>query len=559
MIAHAFFAEIVKNLRLLARDRVGLVFLTIAPLIVMSVAGFSLSTLFGGAPQDAAAYVLPVVDEDGGRIAAALRERLTNDPTIEVRVVATREAALDLVRSRTSGAALVVPAGTSAALASGSPASLLLLTDPVKFVEVANVRLLVEEFRQAIGQQAIDRAQRRIDRVRTHALVGQHKLERRLAALRATLAGADSRANEARADIIRRIETARARLEKELRARLANAEVERLGEARARLERELAPLREFLDALVAYRGSFESWLTDARKQAGRFADRIPPPPEPPVLPVGLQALGDNDNALASRIVGAPSDTDLSEVPRLEFALPPLPRPPQFNAPKLKPLPEIRLPRLVDLVETSVSGAPSHLNSFDQYVPGFSITFLMLSMLLGVAMALIDERELGTLDRVRATQGPIATMVIGKLSVRFLVGMVQMIVLFAVGRIAFGVSLGPQPWALLLPTAGIVFVGTSFGVLVAGLAPTRDSVVPLGAIAIVTMCAVGGCWWPIDLEPRWMREIARAFPTTWAMTGFKDLMMRRQIFIAAIEPALALLAFGSAFLLIGIALFRPRRG
>jgi ABC-2 type transport system permease protein len=175
------------------------------------------------------------------------------------------------------------------------------------------------------------------------------------------------------------------------------------------------------------------------------------------------------------------------------------------------------------------------------------------------MALIDERELGTLDRVRATQGPIATMVLGKLSVRFLVGKVQMIVLFAVGRIAFGVSLGPQPWALLLPTAGIVFVGTSFGVLVAGLAPTRDSVVPLGAIAIVTMCAVGGCWWPIDLEPRWMREIARAFPTTWAMTGFKDLMMRRQIFIAAIEPALALLAFGIAFLVIGIALFRPRRG
>ena len=78
------------------------------------------------------------------------------------------------------------------------------------------------------------------------------------------------------------------------------------------------------------------------------------------------------------------------------------------------------------------------------------------------MTLIDERELGTLDRVRATQAPVATLVVGKLFVRFVVGVLQMIALLGVGRIAFGVSLGPQPLALLLPTAGIVFVGTAFG-------------------------------------------------------------------------------------------------
>jgi ABC-2 type transport system permease protein len=96
------------------------------------------------------------------------------------------------------------------------------------------------------------------------------------------------------------------------------------------------------------------------------------------------------------------------------------------------------------------------------------------------------------------------------------------------------------------------------VLVAGLAPTRDAVIPLGAIAIVTMCAVGGCWWPIDLEPRWMRDVARALPTTWAMTAFKDLMMRHQTFTAVLEPTLVLLAFGLAFLVFGLVAFRPRR-
>src|SRR5262249_61926659 len=134
---------------------------TTPPRIVMSVAGSSLSTLFGGAPQ-AGAYVLPVVDEDDGRITAKLHERLANDATIEVRAIPTREQALDLVRSRESAAVLVIPAGKSAALASGSPASLRLLTDPVKFVELANVRFVVEELRQAVGPLAIDVPQCRI-------------------------------------------------------------------------------------------------------------------------------------------------------------------------------------------------------------------------------------------------------------------------------------------------------------------------------------------------------------------------------------------------------------
>jgi len=557
MIARALVAAVVKDVRLLIRDRVGLVFLTIAPLIVMSVAGFSLSTLFGGAPQPGA-YVLPVVDEDDGRIAAELRERLASDATIEIRTIPIREQALALVRSRESAAVLVIPAGTAAALEHGTRASLRLLTDPVKFVELTNVRFLVDELRQAVGQHAIDLAQRRIDRVRAHALAGERRLDRRFARLRAALTRAADRAHEARADVAQRVEAAGARLERTLRAGLRRAEVERLAEARRRLARELAPLHEFLDALATYRPAFESWLAGAREKAGSFAARIPPPPDPPSLPEALELLArSDDDALVSRIVGEPADIAL---PNLSFdlALPPVPDLPALGAPTLPPLPAIRLPRLLEVIETSVSGAPSRLNSFDQYVPGFSITFLMLGMLIGVAMTLIDERELGTLDRVRATQAPVATLVVGKLAVRFLVGVLQMIALLGVGRIAFDVSLGPQPLALLLPTAGIVFVGTAFGVLVAGLAPTRDAVIPIGAIAIVTMCAVGGCWWPIDLEPRWMRDVARALPTTWAMNGFKDLMMRHQTFTAVLEPTLVLLVFGLGFLVVGLVAFRPRR-
>jgi len=188
------------------------------------------------------------------------------------------------------------------------------------------------------------------------------------------------------------------------------------------------------------------------------------------------------------------------------------------------------------------------------VPGFSVTFLLLGMLLGVSLGLLDERDWGTLERLRATPTPFSTVLVAKLLARFVVGVAQMVVLLAVGRLVFGVSLGPQPWALLLPSVGIVFAGTAFGLVVAGIARSREAVLPVGSIVIVTMAAVGGCWWPIDLEPPWMRQAALAFPTTWAMAAFNDLMIRRQPASAVVEATGVLLGFGALYLMMGLALF-----
>jgi ABC-2 type transport system permease protein len=180
------------------------------------------------------------------------------------------------------------------------------------------------------------------------------------------------------------------------------------------------------------------------------------------------------------------------------------------------------------------------------------------MLLGISLGLLDERDWGTFDRVRAMPVRSANILVGKLLSRFVVGVVQMVTLLLIGWVAFDVSLGPQPWALILPIFGIVFAGTTFGLIVAAVAPTREAILPVGSIVIVTMASVGGCWWPIDLEPRWMRSVALAFPTTWAMDAFNDLMIRRRTFEAALKPTAIMIAYGVLYLVTGVVLFQRRR-
>jgi len=121
-------AALGKDLRLLARDRVGLVFLTLAPIVVISVAGLSLATLYGAEPRGGMAPVLPLADEDGGWVGRAVRERLADEPSVRVRPVATAAAARALVQAKRVAAALTVPAGTSDAVSAGRAAAPVLST-----------------------------------------------------------------------------------------------------------------------------------------------------------------------------------------------------------------------------------------------------------------------------------------------------------------------------------------------------------------------------------------------------------------------------------------------
>jgi ABC-type multidrug transport system permease subunit len=537
-----FAAALEKDLRLLRRDRVGLAFLTIAPIVVITVAGLSLSTLYGAAPRGGTAPVLPLVDEDGGWVGRAVRDRLAAEPAVRVREVASADAARALVVHKAAGAALVLPAGTSDAVRAGREATLVLFTDPVRTVDVATVRALVQELRHGVEAAALARAQDELDGARARAVDARAELERGVADLRARL---DETADGA-ARAARRAQVAQ--------RQLAGAVAEREAGVRARLAATLASLRGFVDELTAARAAFEQWFADARRRAGRFADRLPPPPTPPPVPRSLEELAHEDaDTVARRLVdGGPA---APAPPRIDLpALPPLPA---LDLPPLPDPPVAQLPGPLAIAETSVTGAPSRFNTFDQNVPGFGVTFLLLGVLLGLSLGLIDERDWGTLERVRTTPMPLATLLAAKLTARVLVGLVQMALLFAVGRAAFDVSLGPQPWALALPTVGIVFSGTAFGLVVAALTRSREAVMPVGAIAVLTMTAVGGCWWPIDLEPDWMRRVALAFPTTWAMEAYNDLMIRRRTASAAVPATAVLLLYGAVFLGLGVLAFRRR--
>jgi ABC-2 type transport system permease protein len=72
-----------------------------------------------------------------------------------------------------------------------------------------------------------------------------------------------------------------------------------------------------------------------------------------------------------------------------------------------------------------------------------------------------------------------------------------------------------------------------------------------------VCSIGGCWWPLYIEPPWLQQAAHLFLTAWSMDGLQDLALRERGLAEVLPTMLTLLAYGSVSLALGSWLYRPQ--
>ena len=191
-----------------------------------------------------------------------------------------------------------------------------------------------------------------------------------------------------------------------------------------------------------------------------------------------------------------------------------------------------------------------ISVFEAHVPGFSLTFVFF-LATHLAVAVVDEREAGTLRRLLATPAPRGAILLGKLLPYFLLAIVQLVVLFSVGNVVFDVEMGDAPLAL-----GVVMVCAAasvagLGIMIAALAKTKGQAYCASAMVIIAMAIVSGCIGPHVTVP----GIKYATPHYWALLGFQNVMIRGMGLSGVLLPCGVLLAFAVVLFIIGVRRFR----
>ena len=132
---------------------------------------------------------------------------------------------------------------------------------------------------------------------------------------------------------------------------------------------------------------------------------------------------------------------------------------------------------------------------------------------------------------------------------------QIVLLVLAGRFLFGVSWGSSPLGLALVLLSYASAIAGLSVLLGALVANEAQASSVGWIGAMVMAALGGCWWPSEVMPRWIWNAAHMFPTAWAMDAFHALISFGRGLEAVLLPSLVLFGFGAVASLLGARFLR----
>jgi ABC-2 type transport system permease protein len=200
------------------------------------------------------------------------------------------------------------------------------------------------------------------------------------------------------------------------------------------------------------------------------------------------------------------------------------------------------------------GDATDLGVFDFTAPANLTLFVFINTLV-VGTFLASERRQGIIRRMLATPHGTGTIVAGVGLGRYVFALAQAGVIVVAGSVLFGVSWG-NPLGAALVILLFAAVATAVGLLVGAMATDPDQASTIVTPVAIGLAMLGGCMWPLEVVPPFMRAIGHLTPHAWAMDAWGDLIFGGDG-VVKILPQLAVLA-GFAVALGLLAAWRLRR-
>lgn len=191
----------------------------------------------------------------------------------------------------------------------------------------------------------------------------------------------------------------------------------------------------------------------------------------------------------------------------------------------------------------------------QSIPGTMVMFTLILLLTGGSIPIVLERRAGLLRRLASTPIARGEIVAGRWLSNFALGLIQLAWALIVGTLLFDMDWGPHPLAValvLVPWAGLC---SGLALVLSSLARSEGQVVGVGVLASNLLAALGGCWWPIEIAPGWMQQLARLLPTGWIMEALHALINFQHAPASVWPQALALAVGALVATWVGARLFR----
>jgi len=205
--------------------------------------------------------------------------------------------------------------------------------------------------------------------------------------------------------------------------------------------------------------------------------------------------------------------------------------------------------LVHFDEQYATGKKSRIipNAVQHNVPAWTI-FAMFFIVIPLANNIIKERESGMSLRLKTMPGSSLAILMGKMSVYFIVGIIQAIFMLLIGVIVlplFGMpalKIGAGALPLILVTLFISLAASGYGVLIGSVATSQEQSSIFGSISVVILAALGGIWVPTFMMSEMMNTLSKLSPLNWGLNAYYNIFLRNASVLDIIPYIVSLFLF-----------------
>ena len=200
-----------------------------------------------------------------------------------------------------------------------------------------------------------------------------------------------------------------------------------------------------------------------------------------------------------------------------------------------------------------------LRSVNYMVPGVICMILATVMIAMTAMAIVRERETGTLEQLVVTPIRPWELMLGKTAPFAVIGMVDVCSIIVVARYWFGVSVAGSVVLLLALAMLFLLTTLGLGLFISTVSRSQQQAMLTAFFVIMPSVILSGFMFPIENMPRVIQWVTYLIPLRYFVEIVRGVFLRG-VGMAVLWPQVAALAaLGGAIFGLSAARFQKRLG
>lgn len=212
------------------------------------------------------------------------------------------------------------------------------------------------------------------------------------------------------------------------------------------------------------------------------------------------------------------------------------------------------PRVPIAVEVRPLYNPT-LRSATYIVPGIVGVLLSMTLVIVMSMAVVRERERGTLEQLVVTPISRTALMLGKVIPFVLVGYVQMTVILVLGRLVFHVPLRGSLPLLYASALGFIGANLAIGLFLSTLVRTQAQAMQLGFLFLLPNLLLSGFMFPREAMPDVAQWLGLALPLTYFLEVLRGILLKGATADLLVPELATLSVFAVLFVALAVRRFR----